>query len=132
MSDMRVLAEETVAHLREQGVADLAFDEGAIAWIDGYIERQRVHNAARVTDEEFRQGLSNSLGAVVGECIMATYGGTWRATEHGWAVAFDEKNAAFPCTKVYKQLTNGSGDSVLAFFQAIAALSRRPNPLRIV
>jgi hypothetical protein len=127
MSEMRALAEHCVAVFREQGIADLRFDEAAVEWIDGYIERQRVNNSANLT-EEFRQGLSNSLGAVVGECIIATYGGSWRSGEHGWAVAFDEKNAAFPCTKVYKHLTHGSGDSVLSFFKTIAALRKAHGP----
>jgi hypothetical protein len=98
---------------------ELAFDEQAIRWLDGYIQRQY-----EAGDPTSRDGLVNTLGSFLGECIIRSFGGEWAYVDGSWCVRFDEKNAVFPFAKVAKQLENGSVDSVLSFFTIIPIVFR--------
>jgi hypothetical protein len=98
---------------------ELAFDEQAVRWLDGYIQRQ--HEAG---DPASRDGLVNTLGSFLGECIIRSFAGEWAQVDGSWCVRFDERNAVFPFAKVAKQLENGSADSVLSFFTFIPIVFR--------
>ncbi len=106
---------------RDQLGQDLAFDEAAVRWLDGYIDRQ--HHSG---NPDNRDGLVSTLGSFLGECILHSFGGHWAMLDGSWCVRFDEKNAVFPFAKVAKQLENGSEDSVLSFFTVIPILFRPP------
>jgi hypothetical protein len=93
---------------------DIGFDEAAVRWLNGYIQRQ--HEQGNPAN---RDGLVSTLGSFLGECIAQTYDGEWREVDGMLAVAFDERNAVFPFNKVAKQLENGAEDSVLSFFITI-------------
>jgi hypothetical protein len=108
-----------VSVARDQLGHDLAFDEKSVRWLDGYIQRQ--HEGGETGN---RDGLINTLGSFLGECIIQTFGGTWALVDNAWCVRFDETNAVFPFAKVAKQLENGSEDSVLSFFTLIPILFR--------
>ncbi len=116
---LRSNAELVIAFARDQFGQGLAYDEQAIRWLDGYIQRQ--HEAGDPND---RDSLVSTLGSFLGECIIRSFGGKWAMVDGSWCVQFDEKNAAFPFAKVAKQLENGSGDSVLSFFTG-GALGRQ-------
>ena len=96
---------------------NLSYDRASVEWLNGYIERIRPH-----LDESSIGGIANPIGAFLGECIIANYGGQWRESEGTWGVFFSERNdrsAAFPFNKVRKQLLNGSEDSILSFYDVI-------------
>jgi hypothetical protein len=103
-----------VSVARDQLGQELAFDEHAVRWLDGYIQRQY-----EAGDPSNRDGLVNPLGSFLGECIIRSFGGEWSKCDGSWCVRFDEKNAVLPFAKVAKQLESGSGDSVYSFFSVI-------------
>lgn len=92
------------------------YDAQSVAWLDGYIERQRAR--AEIT-EELINGLVNALGSYLGECVIQSYGGYWEEEAGQWRVSFDDENAVYPFAKVAKQFNNGSEDSIRSFFETI-------------
>jgi hypothetical protein len=108
---------------REHLGTDTTFDEAAVRWLDGFIQRQHERG-----NPENHPGLVNTLGSFLGECVIRTYGGAWAHLDGSWGVKFDEENAVFPFAKVLKQLTNGAGDSVLSFFTVIPRVFNVKSP----
>jgi hypothetical protein len=108
------LAQNLISTLSEMLGVNLKYDRASVAWVDGYMERIRPH-----LDESAVSGLSTSIEGFLGECIIATHGGQWRESEGTWGVYFNEENAAHPSAKVQKHLINGSGDSILHFYDMI-------------
>ena len=96
---------------------NLGYDEESVAWLDGYIERNRLK-----WDAAGAEKLVNILGSFLGECLRLNYGGEWQMTENGLGVAFSDGNAAFPFNKIRKQIQNGSEDSIASFYSSISIL----------
>ena len=122
-------AELVIETMNRRG-AHLNYDLQSVQWIDGYIERQREHNPSHEANID---GLTNTLGSFLGECIRRQFGGEWVETQYGWAIQFDDKNACFPFNKVEKQLKNGADDSIASFYGTIPvvfknALRKDDNP----
>ncbi|MBS1639787.1 MAG: hypothetical protein JST94_02105 [Bacteroidetes bacterium] len=94
----------------------LKYDTDSVKFIEGFIERNK-----NSFDKEQSQGLINSLGSFLGQCIIENYGGQWQTdNETGWiAVVFDNNNKAYPFAKVSKQFDNGLEDSVYSFYTGI-------------
>jgi hypothetical protein len=113
-------AELVVSIAHEQLNVDIGYDEAGVRWLDGYAQRQHEQG-----NPEIRDGLVDTLGSYLGECIIQSFGGQWAEIDGSWCVQFSEGNAAYPHNKLRKQLENGAGDSVLSFFAAIPALFRR-------
>jgi hypothetical protein len=117
---IKFLAQRLISTLSEKLGVDLKYDRASVEWLDGYIERVRVH-----LDESSIDGLTGSIGSFLGECIIANYGGRWLESEGTWGVFFSEesdKNGAFPFNKVRKQLLNGAEDSILSFYDVLPVL----------
>jgi len=107
---------------REQMNVQIDYDKQGVHWLDGYIDRQRLH-----ATEDTKSKLPNTLGSYLGECIRRTYGGKWiQDGEYGWGVQVNDKVTVFPFTKVQKQLANADGDSVLGLFTALQPLMKAP------
>lgn len=87
-----------------------------------FIERQRLRSEPGQTE-----GLAQTLGCFLGECICRNFGGEWQETEYGPAVVFSDGNACYPLNKVGKQFANGADDSVLSFYQTIPVLFGNQN-----
>ena len=98
------------------------YDAQSVAWLDGYIERQRARD--EIT-QEMVDGLVNVFGSYIGECIINCYGGHWQNVDGQWRVSFDSANAAYPFAKVRKQFQNGSEDSVKSYFEMIPIVFTR-------
>lgn len=115
----RAAAEKVVSQLHEDLGVELKYDEESIEWLDGYINRIRNQ-----LNKQAYAGLAAALGAYLGETIIATYGGAWDYFEEldQWGIRFDDANAAFPISKVYKQLEDGEFDSIFSFFTIIPKL----------
>ncbi|HEX2205620.1 MAG TPA: hypothetical protein VHG91_20075 [Longimicrobium sp.] len=105
----------------EDGVGvRLGRDADAVAWLDAYVERTRT----RALDPATVDGQVEGIGAWLGECVIAAYGGAWAEVNGGWGVRFDERNAAFPFSKTRKQWENGAEDSILSFYEMIPLIYR--------
>ena len=113
---IRQNAELVVKQLTEVSGFAFGYDARSVAWLDGYIERQRAR--ADIT-EELVNGLVNVFGSYLGECVIKCYGGCWEEEAGQWRVSFDGENAAYPFAKVRKQFQNGAGDSIKSFFEVI-------------
>ena len=84
---IRANADLVASIARERLGQELSFDEQAVRWLDGYIQRQ--HEGG---DPASRDGLINTLGSFLGECIIRNFGGEWACVDGSWCVRFDEKN----------------------------------------
>lgn len=100
---------------------NLEYNGDSVKFIEGFIER----NKSNLSKEEIN-GLINSLGSFLGQCIIKNYGGHWQADEDNGTVAvvFDDNNKAYPFAKVSKQFENGLEDSVYSFYSLIPAVFR--------
>jgi hypothetical protein len=97
------------------GQLNLNFDEPSIKVLEGFIERQRERMGEKGID-----GLINTLGSYLGECIIRNYGGHWENDTDGSPyIQFDEKNGSYPFSKVRKQFKNGLEDSIYSFYTQI-------------
>ena len=124
-AEFTALAKTLIATVSETLGVQLTFDSDSVKWLDGYIERVRAG-----MDESQIYGLSNTIGAFLGECIISNYGGSWRQSEDGnWGVFFDDKNVVFPFAKAYKQLAYGKDDSIFGMYNIIPVVF---NPEQIV
>ncbi len=95
---------------------DFGFGAESVAWVDGYIDRQR----RRLADAETTAKLVSVLGSYLGEAIIKAAGGAWDVHERDEiGVRFDNGDWCFPFSKVAKQFAGADakgGESVLAFY----------------
>jgi len=117
MDDLEAIKANAALVLKAFEQQNLDYNEESIAWLDGYIERNRLN-----WDEQTGEKLANILGSFLGECIRLNFGGEWQMTEYGPGIAFSDGNAAFPFTKIRKQIQNGSEDSIAGFYKSIPIL----------
>lgn len=110
MKEIEDLAEKVRRQL------NLNYDMNSVKFVEGFIERQRNN-----FDSEQREGLINSIGSFVGQCIIINYGGHWQVDQDTQTicVALDEKNKIFPFAKTARQFQNGLEDSVYSFYSII-------------
>jgi hypothetical protein len=99
------------------------YNHESVKWLDGFIERER---SRRDINTVGTAKLIQVLGSYLGECVIHTYGGTWREQKGEWGVFFDDSNSVFPFNKVLKQFRNGREDSILSFFEIIALVFKKP------
>jgi len=90
------------------------YNHASVKWVDGFIERRRSTENINSSGTAM---LIQVLGSYLGECVIHTYGGTWKEKDGQWAVFFDDANGVFPFNKVRKQFQNGHEDSILSFFE---------------
>jgi len=76
--EFTTLANTLIGTASDKLGVQLTLDSESVKWLDGYIERIRPG-----MDESQIQGLSNTIGAFLGECIIANYGGSWRQADDG-------------------------------------------------
>jgi len=126
--EFKRLAASVVSNFRARLGIDLNYDKPSIEWLDEYINRV----GPKLNKEEV-SGLATSLGAYLGETIIATCGGAWHYSEeiNHWAIRFDDGMMAFPLSKVYKQLEGGAADSILSFFRC-CRLFAKTHSLRLI
>lgn len=98
------------------GLAGFGYGPESVAWVDGYIERQRQ----RMDDPDAVSSLVSVLGSYLGEAIIKAAGGVWDVHERDEiGVRFDNGDWCFPFSKVAKQFACGtaeSGESILSFY----------------
>lgn len=95
---------------------EFGFDANSVAWVDGYIERQRERFAGK---DEAAQ-LVSVLGSWLGEAIIKAAGGVWDVHPRDEiGVRFENGDWCFPFSKVAKQFAHGpadAGESILSFY----------------
>lgn len=93
---------------------EFGYNSASVKWLDEFIENQRTTTPNRAI-------LIQIIGSYLGECIIQTYGGTWKSSDGQWAVSFNDLNWVFPFAKVSKQFQYGhdGGDSIFSFFDLI-------------
>ncbi len=96
------------------------YDRKSVEVVEKFIEDNRSNHS-----KEMIAGISTSLGAFLGECIIHCFGGHWQDINGEWCVSFDDKNAVYPFNKVKKQFTNGQEDSIKNFFELIPVIFRQ-------
>lgn len=99
----------------QSDVVEFGLNKPSVAWVEGFIERQRQHKGL----EEGNNRLVDVLGSFLGEAIIAQTDGHWaRSEEGGLGVMFKSGGTAFPFSKVAKQFSDGleAGESILSFY----------------
>lgn len=89
------------------------YGDEMIAFVDQFVE------GTRPVDPELLDQYTTLIGAVLGESIVAAYGGAWVPTHEGWAVRWDERSQVLPFDRARKHLVEGADESVLALFRSI-------------
>jgi hypothetical protein len=117
--EIRANAELVIEQLRPLSGIEFGYNVESVAWVDGFIERQRNRSDL---DKNTMNDLVNTLGSFLGECIIRCFGGSWYNKEGEWCVRFDSENAVYPFNKVHKQFANGPGDSIKSFFDLIPVM----------
>lgn len=102
--------------------AGFGYNAQSLEWLDGYIEETR---GLERTSEEL-EALERVIGAYLGECMIATYGGKWEKSEDGWGVTINDSLTVFPFRKVAKQFAYGHENSIYSMFGMIPNLSHDP------
>lgn len=105
----------TIEMLGPESGLDFGLNRPSVAWLEGFIERQRVRG-----DEAFADRMVSILGSFLGECIAVGSSGMWLWLEdrQTWAVRLAEDKYAFPFAKVQKAFDSGlhGGESILSFY----------------
>ncbi|NUR92775.1 MAG: hypothetical protein HOY71_52630 [Nonomuraea sp.] len=97
---------------------ELGLNRESVAWLDGFVERQRV----RMAPEEYG-ALPSVVGSFLGACIIEAVGCRWAMNDEvGWGLLFPSENWVFPIVKARKHFDEGSGDSILAFYDVTLAM----------
>lgn len=117
LDQIRSNAELVVSTFSQTSDVALSFDETGVEWVNGYIERNRSS-----LDPAQIDGLVNTLGSFLGECIVREHGGQWAEADGQYGVQFDQHNWAFPFNKIRKHIENGAEDSILSYFTIIPAV----------
>lgn len=96
------------------GLESFGLDEASVAWVEGYIERQRQREPDKPSGK-----LATIIGCWLGEAIIAAAGGRWDEGEHGLGVLFATGDTCYPIAKVHKQFQHGleGGESILSFYR---------------
>jgi hypothetical protein len=122
--EIRANAGLVVQQLREpSGIEDFGYNMQSVAWVDEYIEQQRSRSDLSKASID---RLIQTLGAFLGESVIANYGGQWRQTDEVWEVVlapdkFRPDSAVYPFAQVLWHLRAGrdAGHGTRAWFQEI-------------
>jgi hypothetical protein len=101
---------------KQSGIEPFAYTAESVDYLDQFLERQGASvKASALSVNKF----VHLLGAYLGECIIANYGGEWQESPQGAAVFIRTKTQAhwlLPFHKVYERITNGSEDNLRFYF----------------
>lgn len=118
-NQIKTNAEFVIQQLGPLSGFQFGYNAESVAWVDGFIEQQRGSDADTIN------GLINTLGSFLGECIIRCFGGHWQNIAGEWGVCFDDQNIVFPFSKVRKQFTNNREDSIKKFFELIPVMFKQ-------
>jgi hypothetical protein len=113
-------AQMTIEQLRPISKIDFGYNRESVKWLEGYVERLR--QSGQLQPEAKLNGLVNTLGSFLGECIIRCYGGDWVKQNGMWGVAIGADFIAFPFNKIRKQMEGGLEEGIDSFFTSIPIL----------
>jgi hypothetical protein len=101
---------------KQSGIEPFAYTAESVRYLDQFLARQEASVKS--------SGLSvnkyvHLLGAYLGECIIANYGGQWQESPEGPAVCIRTRAQAHwlrPFHEVYQRITNGGEDDLGRYF----------------
>jgi hypothetical protein len=105
---------EALLEILRQCEPSLEYDEQSIAWLDGYIARNR-----HTFSERSRDGVAVAVGAIVGETIVRSFRTEWVFDESvdQWLVSMGtDLGRCNPIGKAYKALTDDF-NSIASFYR---------------
>lgn len=109
-----------VALVEDRLLPDAGIDPGdwagAVTYLDGFIEGQRVR-----ADAPDHGRLSDVLGAYFGHALIGAHGGRWIRDDSGIGVEVGGV-IAYPFHKVAKQFEHGAEESIEAMFRSLPVL----------
>jgi hypothetical protein len=101
---------------KQSGIEPFAHSAESVAYLDAFLDRQAaVVNASEASVNKF----VSLLGAYLGECIIAKYGGEWQESPQGLFISIRSGKQHYilqPFQKVYKRIANGTEDSLGSYF----------------
>jgi hypothetical protein len=100
---------------QQSGLVPFAPPE-SVAYLDGYLERHRL--VIKPWEDRINRFVC-LLGAYLGECIVATYGGEWCVAEESLTILIRTDTRLHllkPFHKVYKRIVNGHEDDLAFYF----------------
>lgn len=123
IAGIKHLAHHFVRTIKEQLDVDVAYDAEAVRTLDAYIEQLRPQY-----EDGVPPGLIQTMGAFLGECVRAEYGGEWAFDEDNgeWGIAIPVRGGdvwAYPFSKVFKHFLDGKAQSILQFFEALKTIT---------
>ena len=100
---------------------DIELNAESIRWLDGYINRLRTGGFG---ENEFRK-LAQGFGSLLGEALIAVYGGSWVRTDTGFGVLLKGLGVEYPFHRVVKQIECGADESVYRHFAKISEIGNQ-------
>lgn len=113
LAAIRANSELAIATFKERSEIDFGLDRNSVAWMEGFIDRQRH------VDPSPPAMITAVLGSHLGQSIIAAAGGVWAKDEDGQVgVRFDNGDWCYPFAKVAKQIESGAGvgEGILSFY----------------
>ena len=110
---IRANSELAITTFKDRSGIDFGFDRKSVAWMEGFIDRQRT------VDPTPPPMITAVLGSHLGQSIIAAAGGAWARDEAGQiGIRFDNDDWCYPFAKVAKQIEGGAGigEGILSFY----------------
>jgi hypothetical protein len=127
-----ILTAVPMRHLQEaaeavrQNLNLTQFDEAAVRQLAEFIENERPNVSA-----DSRAAVVNALGCFLGECIIRSFGGWWRADTRGTAgIQIGQNLFLHPHFFIEQQFKRGIAESVAEFFASLPTRLLNPPPPR--
>jgi hypothetical protein len=101
---------------KQSGIEPFTNTPESVAYLDAFLDRQAA--IVKASEDSVNRFVS-LLGAYLGECILATYGGRWQESDQGLSIVIQAGGKVHllqPFHKVYKRIANGSEDSLAFYF----------------
>lgn len=97
----------------------------SMEWLDGYIDRLRTSG---FSGAEFRK-LAQGFGSLLGETLIAVYGGSWVRTDSGIGVSLEGLGIEYPFHRIVRQIECGADESIYRHFIKVPEIDWSPNPM---
>lgn len=101
---------------RQSGVDPFAYTAESVEYLDRFLEGQQAQvKASALSVNKF----VHLLGAYLGECIIAVYGGEWQESPEGLAVvirAATQSRHLQPFHEVYERIAHGREGQLATYF----------------